>query len=140
MSIFVQHAEYELELLGGLDDEYNKAMASDIMEIVRIFAKQGHSGFSASYAIGALTRLLALEPLTPLQGTEDEWVEVSPGLYQNKRCGHVFKEHDHAYDIEGKIFREPNGVCFQSKDSRVPVTFPYTPKSEYIDVPETVPD
>jgi len=134
MSNLVKHAEEELKLLGGLDDEYNKAMAEDLLEVVRIFAKQGHSGFSASYAINALKQLLAFEPLTPLKGTDDEWCEVSPGLFQNRRCGHVFKENDKAHDTEGRIFREPDGICFQNFESRVPVEFPYMPKREYVDV------
>lgn len=29
---------------------------------------------------------------------------------------------------------EPDGGCYTSRDSLVPVTFPYTPKSEYVDV------
>lgn len=60
--------------------------------------------------------------------------------HQNKRCSHVFKDKDgNAYDIDGKVFREPDGCCFTSKDSFVPVTFPYTPKTEYVDVPKDEP-
>jgi hypothetical protein len=63
-------------------------------------------------------------------------------LYQNKRCFSVFKDHKGAYDSNGKIFTETcvdeNGEEFESsfsnKDSRVPVTFPYTPKTEYVHV------
>jgi hypothetical protein len=134
VSNLVKHAERELEIMGGLDEEYNRIMADALLEIVRAFAKQGHSGFSASYAIGALQKLLAYEPLTPLKGTDDEWCEVSPGLFQNKRCGHVFRENGEAYDSEGRIFRNPDGTCYQNGKSRVPVTFPYTPKRDYIDV------
>ena len=77
---------------------------------------------------------------------ESEWNDVadingSP-LWQNKRCSHVFKKNNEAYDSEGKIFKEwqydeggeKYSSCFTSRDSRVPVTFPYTPKSEYVDI------
>jgi hypothetical protein len=43
-------------------------------------------------------------------------------------------DNGNCYDSEGIIFREPNGVCYTSIDSRVPVVFPYTPKSKYVDV------
>jgi len=49
----------------------------------------------------------------------------------------VFKdETGEAYDINGKVFREPSGSCYTSFESRVPVTFPYTPTTEYVDVVE----
>jgi len=48
----------------------------------------------------------------------------------------VFKDADgRAYDIDGRVFREPNGCCYTSSDSRVYITFPYRPKTEYVDVP-----
>jgi hypothetical protein len=76
----------------------------------------------------------AFEPLTPLTGGDEEWVEVTPGCLQNKRCSHVFKENGQAYDIQGKVFREASGSTYTSGDSRVPVTFPYMPKSVVVDV------
>ena len=55
--------------------------------------------------------------------------------WQNNRASHVFKCSDgQAYDIEGKIFRDKAGHCYTNRDSRVDVTFPYTPKREYVDV------
>ena len=41
-----------------------------------------------------------------------------------------------APNIDERIFREPNRVCYTGKGSRVAITFPYSPKSEYVDVPE----
>jgi len=56
-------------------------------------------------------------------------------MWQNNRVGHVFKEADgRVYDGEGRIFREPDGCCYASKDSRVYIEFPYTPVHEYVDV------
>ena len=75
------------------------------------------------------------QPLTPLQGTPDEWNECASGVWQNNRCSHVFKDADgRAYDIDGRIFREPNGCCYTNRESRVYVQFPYTPTREYVDV------
>jgi len=64
-------------------------------------------------------------------------------LYQNKRCGRVFKDESGAYDIDGKVFYEwytdENGEKFKShytsRDSRVPVTFPYRPTTVYEERP-----
>lgn len=116
-------------------DEMQNHMNEHILKMVQVFADEGHSGFSASYAVAVLEKLLRFEPLSPLTGADDEWNEVGEGVFQNRRCSHVFLEDGQAYDIEGKIFREPSGVCFTSRDSRVPVAFPYTPSREYVDVP-----
>lgn len=133
----VEHAERELALLSnGEPDDMQKMMNRHLLKMVRLFDAEGHSGFSAGYAINVLERLLRFEPLKPLTGEDDEWCEVRPGHFQNRRCSHVFKEADgRAYDSEGRIFREPNGRCYTSKDSFVYIEFPYTPKREYVDVP-----
>lgn len=135
--MLVEYARDELARIGGADDDMQKEMNSHILRMVETFADEGHSGFSASYAIGALEKLLRFEPLTPLTGEPDEWVEVADSQWQNKRCGRVFKDavDGPAYDIDAVVFREPDGACFTSRDSRREVTFPYTPKTEYMDVP-----
>lgn len=144
MSNLFSYAEDELKRAGLLDsnDEMNELMSKNILEIIKIFSSQGHSGFSASYAISLLEKLMQFQPLTPLNGNDDEWNDMSeygcdPGdfMFQNKRCSHVFKHKDGAYDIDGKIFRDSTGLCYTDSESRVYITFPYTPIREYIDVP-----
>lgn len=141
----------ELRLMGmdpsGDSNDPNTWIANDVLNLIKILSMQGHSGSSISYAIGLFERLARYEPLTPLQGTDDEWVNVtsmSPGpLWQNKRCSRVFKDETRAYDIDGRVFREKcideNGEeythSFTNRDSFVTVTFPYTPTTEYVDVP-----
>lgn len=139
MSNLEDYAKFEL-LNAGLfnkDSEYGGLMGEAVMKMIKLFADEGHSGFSANMAINIFSKLARFEPLTPLTGEDWEWNEVSAGTFQNKRCSHVFKGKDgKAYDIEGRIFRYPDGGCFTSGDSRVYVTFPYSPTKEYIDVPE----
>jgi hypothetical protein len=136
----IAHAKRELapSLKEGGDGP-NRWMADDLIELLAVFSAQGHSGFSASYATSAVEKLMRFEPLGPLTGDDDEWNEVGDGVFQNRRCSHVFKQADRfngqAYDIEARIFREPSGACFTGRDSFVPITFPYTPKREYVDVP-----
>lgn len=121
------------------DDDMQSMMRAHLIRMGQLFALEGHSGFSASYALSALEKLLNFEPLGPLTGEDSEWVWLDYGdemKAQNKRCGHVFMRADgSAYDSEGRIFREPNGCCFTSKGSAVDITFPYTPTREYVDVP-----
>jgi len=112
---------------------------SHILKMVEEFSKEGHSGFSAGYAVGLLERLLRFEPITPLTGEDSEWNEVDEGLtLQNNRCSAVFKDvpSGEAYYIEGNIFRNQRGVCFTGKYSRTPVKFPWTPPrtKNYVDV------
>lgn len=132
------HAERELP---PADDEMQALMNTQLKEMILVFSTHGHSGFSASYAISALAKLLRFEPLRPLTGEPDEWNEVGDGVFQNNRCSHVFRQIDRfngqAYDINGRVFREPSGACFTNSDSFVPITFPYTPKTEYVDVVES---
>jgi len=138
MSNLTEHARFELTKAGMFDKDssYGGMLGDAVMKMVEQFADEGHSGFSAGMAISMFEKVARFEPLTPLTGDDDEWTEIGgEGTLQNKRCSHVFKKNGEAYDINGRIFREPNGVCFTSYDSRVPVTFPYTPKSEYVDVP-----
>lgn len=137
MSNLTKHAEYELSLLGGKDCEMQQAINKNILEIVKIFSEEGHSGFSANYATNIINKLLRFEPITPLTGDESEWGEDfdGDGTRQNKRCSHVFIDKDgKAYDINGRVFVEPDGCSYTNKDSSVYITFPYTPKTEYINV------
>lgn len=140
MSNLVKFAESELKAAGLIDkdSDYNGELGKAVLEIVKVFAKQDHSGMSASMTTAIVEKLMRFEPITPLTGKDDEWNDVShmstEPKWQNKRCGHVFKDSDgRAYDSEGKIFRDPDGSTWTNGDSRVYITFPYTPKSEYVD-------
>ena len=140
----VTFAERELDIiLDKCEDEESKEMQKeinkDILQVVEVFSKQGHSGFSASYAIGLIKKLLNYEPITPLTGKDDEWIKLDYDndiCYQNKRCSRIFKSKDgRAYDVEGKIFSDNNGKSWYVKGggaSRVYIDFPYTPKTEKI--------
>ena len=100
----VEYAKSELERIGKDEDGMQEVMNRDILEIVEKFSEQGHSGFSASYALSVLERLLRFKPISALTGDESEWNEISnvkDGIttYQNRRCSSVFKD----VDSSGKI-------------------------------------
>lgn len=129
-------ARDELERAGWFkpDGLYGDMMGRAVLNMMKLFSMEGHSGMSASLATGLFKKLARFEPLMPLTGENNEWTEVSEGRWQNKRCSRVFKDKDgRAYDIEGRVFREPSGACYTSGESRVYISFPYTPTTEYVD-------
>lgn len=137
-SNLVTYAEKELRLAGWYDKDafYGDLVPKAILRMVREFADEGHSGMSANLCIALFKKVAAFEPLTPLTGADSEWNEIGEKRFQNRRCGHVFKDEDgRAYDSEGRVFRDPDGGCYTSRDSRVFIEFPYTPKTEYVDAP-----
>lgn len=142
MSNLIKHAEEEFKRAGYIpldqeqEDGPNKWIQENIIELLKVFSEQGHSGFSAPFCINMFAKLAKFELLTPLTGEDDEWVEVSDSLWQSKRCHSVFKDENGTWDIDGKVFRESNGCCYTNSKSRVPITFPYTPKKVYVDVDE----
>lgn len=131
-------AENELRLAGLFDpdSEYYGMLGPAVLRLVVVHEREGLSPMAADMAISLFEKVARLEPLTPLTGEDDEWNGplFDEGYYQNKRCPHVFKKDGQAYDSEGRIFRRANGVCYTSKESRVPITFPYMPKREYVEV------
>lgn len=139
-SNLVKHARSELTRAGLFkkDSDYDGELGKAILELVQKLSDQDHSGFSAGETTNMFVKLARFEPITPLTGEDDEWMEIGTGVYQNKRCSRVFKDvnmfNGQAYDLDGKVFRDKNGVYYTSSVySRVPITFPYTPKTEYVD-------
>lgn len=132
----MDHAMLELP---PSENQTDRRMRQDLLEMVLVFGTQGHSGFSASYATSALEKLLRFQPLGPLTGEQTEWLEVGPGVFQNRRCGRVLKDASvfggQAYDLNGRVFREPDGTCYTNSESRTPITFPYVPTTVYVDAP-----
>lgn len=151
MSNLKNHALMEFRAAGWCDDngkftnEMQELICNHVLKLLDVFSEEGHSGSSAPYAVNLFSKLAMFEPIVPLSGEDWEWNEVRSGVFQNKRCGHVFKQADRfdgqAYDIDGKVFYEwytdENGEKFKSyftsSESFVPVTFPYTPTKEYVE-------
>jgi hypothetical protein len=154
MSNLHYHAMAEFRAAGFIDengnycDEMQEAICKNVLKLMDVFNEEGHSGFSAPYTINMFSKLAKFEPIVPLTGEDWEWNEASEGVFQNKRCSHVFKQIDRyngqAYDIDGKVFwewRESEEFGALTKDfytngnSHTPITFPYTPKREVVFVP-----
>ena len=136
MSNLVNHAEKEFDVLGWPGDcEMQRMICGNVLELLTAFSGQGHSGSSAPYVIGLFSKLASFEPISPLIGDDSEWNEITPEEYQNNRDGEVFKDSNGAYWAFGKIFRDSDGCTYTSKDSLVPIAFPWTrPEPMIVDV------
>jgi hypothetical protein len=142
----LEHAKTEMKAAGlyDKDADYGGMIPQAVEEIVGTFAKQGHSGMSASIVTSILEKVLRYKPLVPLTGKPEEWTDVAEHndgrpMYQNKRCGGVFAygpNGEDAYFIDGKVFRTETGGAWTNGKSKVPVTFPYTPTTEYVTITE----
>ena len=145
MSNYNKHALMEFKAAGWLNDdgtyidEMQGMICDHVLKLLEVFDGEGHSGTSAPYAIRLFSRLASFEPLVPLTGEDWEWNDTGHN-FQNKRASHVFKDTDtgECYDINGKVFlewakpydgresQEPYKSYYTCRESRVPVTFPYT--------------
>ena len=153
MSNYESHAWREFRAAGWVDennkfnDEMQEAICTHVLKLLDVFRDEGHSGSSAPYAIDLFKKLAMYEPVAPITGEDWEWSDVSEyggrdngPLFQNIRCSHVFKDAQGAYDINGIVWYdwhtdkhtgERYKSHFTNYESRVPVTFPYVPKTEY---------
>lgn len=96
MSNLTEHAEYELQLAGLFDEDsdYSGALGGSVLELVKVFAKQGHSGFSAHQTLKIFNIVADFKNLTPIGQSADEWVDMSEvsgePMWQNRRRGTTF--------------------------------------------------
>lgn len=147
----------------GESCEMQKQINSDILEVVKVFSNQGHSEFSASYALNILRRLLDYKPIQPLTGEDDEWNKCcwteddgKTEVFQNRRCSAVFKSvNTETGDVKttylDKYAISDNGgiTWFKSIDIleklglseaiSFPFNVPVTPTKIYIKYTEDVP-
>lgn len=144
-----QHTEFELHKAGLLDNDsdYNGEIGKSVMQLIEVFSNQGHSGYSASVVRNLFNQLSDYKPLGGISGEEDEWVEVSKGLLQNKRLSGVFKDvtiqNSKPYYLDSIIWKDSESTfsgSVKTKDvkkvsSRQFIkSFPFYPKTFYIEV------
>ena len=140
----IDWAKRELDAAGYTEssetDNINAMMRRDVLQLLEMFAEQGHSGMSAPFALKLFERLANWKPIAPLTGEPDEWTEVGPDMWQNKRASNVFKGEDgRAYWMDGIVFweivkdnpedinGEPYKIYYTSRDSRVYIdAFPWS--------------
>lgn len=122
----IAHAKRELELAGLFDKDadYDGMIGEAVLELITVFSDQEHSGCSAGLVSSLFGKLSKYKPITPLTFKDDEWNEVSTGVYQNKRNSCVFKDSPDGrpYYIDAYVKKTPNGHCWSGtlslKDGR----------------------
>lgn len=105
-----RHAKEELKLAGLLDkdSDYNGMIGKAVLELVKTFSKQGHSGFSAQWTLDVFNQVVSFKNLTPIGKSKDEWMDVAEmtadgkGMWQNKRRSTTFSRDGGKtwYDID----------------------------------------
>lgn len=108
MSNLVKHAEEELKLAGlfDADSDYDGMLGKAVLDLVKVFSKQEHSGFSAHQTLKLFSIVAYYKPLTPIGTTEDEWVDQSEissePMWQNRRRSTTFSRDGGKtwYDID----------------------------------------
>jgi hypothetical protein len=103
--IIEKYKEEGKELEPGWYD-YDQMYENAVIELLEVFSKQGHSGFSAPLTVHIFSILAKYEILTPLTGEDNEWMDtsyydgISPELKgQNKRLSSLFRERENIDDV-----------------------------------------
>ena len=137
-----EHAKMELEVAGlfDKDSDYGGMTGEAVMELIEVFGEQGHSGMSASLTRNIFNKLADYKPLTPIQGTDDEWGTEASDT-QNKRLFSLSKRDDgtvrygDAIIWQGEESWDTFGGTVEGISSFQNIKgFPFTPKTFVIDV------
>jgi len=161
MSNIRKKAELEFKILESeVQDSIVMPFKNEIMALLEKFSNNGESGGSAPFTTSAILdvikKLLSQEPLSSLKCTDLEWNDISNdygnqgALFQNKRLTSVFKDGEDSkpYYLNAIVFKGENDITFTSnlvklKDgskitSSQYLRLPFTPKTFYVDVIETL--
>ncbi|MBR5304910.1 MAG: hypothetical protein IKU37_08820 [Candidatus Gastranaerophilales bacterium] len=94
MSNLLEHAKRELEIAGIKGSEYDNEVARNVLELIEVFSKQEHSGFSKCAVLQVFNTLVEFKNLKPLSNNPEEWTEVTKGLYISKRNPACFSDDE----------------------------------------------
>lgn len=152
MSNLLTHAKREFELARSKEPK-DQILAlefeKEILAVVDRFGESGQSGGSAPYYAAAIAdtirKLCMFEPLLPIEGSDDEFVEVDPDTFQNKRLSSVFKDTKGGkpYFINAIVWQGPEdwdtfaGMVDGHSSHMYIKSFPFAPKTFYVDVLKT---
>jgi hypothetical protein len=117
----VEHAKTELEMAGLFDDDadYGGMVGRAVMDLIEVFAGQGHSGLSAAITLAAFDKVARFKNLKPITSDPAEWNDVSQAsgrlMWQSKRDSTLFSNDGGQtwYSIEVE-----DGVVYRTEDGR----------------------
>ena len=146
-----EHAKFELDRAGlfNSDSDYNREIAKSVMELINVFADQGHSGTSANIVRSIFNELAQYKPLGGINLLFFFLINFENNIFQNKRLGSIFKQrqiHDgRPYYLDAISWRivengsswsgtaiTPDGKDITSR--QLIKSFPFIPKTFIIDV------
>lgn len=89
------------------DSDYGGATGHAVMELMDVFSKQGHSGFSASLTRHLFNELSSYRPINEIKNPmlTKEYMDVGDGMYQSTRLSSMFSYDSGKtwYDIDAKL-------------------------------------
>lgn len=127
------------------DWDYGCACYESALKAYKSLCDDGHSGFSFSITRQILDRLMAGEPLTPIEDTPDVWDQCfrykdGKTTYQCKRKSSLFKNIDTdgnvtysdcdafpCVNVNDKVTCH-SGLVNKIMEELFPITMPYTPR------------
>lgn len=139
------YAKTELEKAGLFDQDsvYNGKIGDAVYKLIELFSSQGHSNMSGQITLSIFNKVVNWEPLSPITGEKDEWMETDFSILQNKRLLSLFeKTVGKPYYTQAIVWREKVGDEIHEFTGTVEDVsshgyvkqFPFTPKTFYIDV------
>jgi hypothetical protein len=122
-SNMIFHARDEMKRAGlfDKDSDYSGMLADSVMNMMYVFAMEGHSGASAHSAINLFSKLAKFETLTPITSDPSEWNDVSVSYggepqWQNRRNSKCFSRDGgktwYNYEDCLNIYKHPDGATF----------------------------
>ncbi len=130
--------------------EYNKACYESALKAYKSLCGDGHSGMSISVTRNILNRLIAHQPLTPIEDAEDVWTEIFGmreddriKVYRCKRMGSFWKdvypdgtvrykdtERACGVDMNDHAITYHSGLITRIVDEMYPIAMPYCPQNQ----------
>lgn len=106
----VSHAKYELKKAGlfDKDSDYDGMLGKAVLDLIKKFSNQSHSGSSASIVSYLFDKLSKFQTLTPITEDPEEWNDISKymnkTIWQSKRDPAIFSKDGGktCYNIDDK--------------------------------------
>ena len=123
------------------EDGPNKWIQENVLELLEVFSKQGHSGMSAPYCINLFKKLANYDIISPINSQEEfDFQDVTDDTWQSRVISSVFlDEKKKAYYLDAIVWQGEDQYdtwtgTVEGIMSRQCVKYPFMPKSFYVDV------
>ena len=123
----------QMYLEGTQEDFKIEVEFEELFDVLKVTFSSGMDDAWIDKFNDLLQRTFAQDPLEPIYDVESDWMEVSGGNYQNRRCSSLFKKDGVVRFLGGSVlmdfYREYDGVGTYLSGSVPdhPVVFPFDP-------------